>query len=97
MAARFVPAANLDAVLARATTKGRSKLAGRIAGDAASSAPVESGQFAASIAGRTSGTAVAVVATDPAASFIEYGTEDTVPHGTISNAARRYGRLGRRS
>lgn len=91
--ATFTPAANLDDVLAKVTTRGRGQLAARIAGEAAASSPVESGAFAGSIAARTSGTHAAVIATDPAATFIEYGTEDTPAHGTISNAARRYGRL----
>ena len=98
MPARFLPSTMLDLALAQATTAGRRRLAGKIADAAAASAPVESGKFAASIHAVTAGDDVAVVSSDEAAPHIEYGTSDTPPHATISNAARRYGQLrGRRA
>ena len=58
------------------------------------SAPVETGQFRNSfgVEGSAGAGRIAVVNTDPAAFYIEYGTSDTPAHATLTNAARQYGK-----
>lgn len=55
-------------------------------------APVDDGTFRDGAAVWQAGDDVSVINRDPTAKFKEYGTEDTPAHGTMTNAARRYGR-----
>ncbi len=70
----------------------RVEVAGQIAESARASAPVETGKFRDSINVEQSGDEVAVVDTDEAAGWIEFGTSTHAPHGTLVNAARQFGR-----
>lgn len=64
-----------------------------IADTARASAPVESGNFRNSIVVEGGGDKVFVEADDEGrALYIEYGTSDTPAHGTLTNAARAFGK-----
>jgi HK97 gp10 family phage protein len=68
------------------------EIAGQIADDARSSAPVETGEFQSSISAQRSGNRASVIADDDRAIYIEYGTSDTPAHATMTNAARKFGK-----
>ena len=68
------------------------EIAGQIADEARSSAPVETGTFQTSISAQRDGNRASVIADDEVAFYIEYGTSDTPAHGTMTNAARKFGR-----
>lgn len=70
----------------------RAQIAHQAAGDARSTAPVESGEYRSGVGVEVSGDQVAIVNNDPEAFYKEYGTSDTPAHMTMTNAARKYGR-----
>lgn len=81
----------LQKELKRETRKGREQIAGRILNDARASAPVDTGEFRNRFS-MEPGEDPRVVNSDPGAQYIEYGTSDTPAHGTLTNAARKYGK-----
>lgn len=93
--ARFEPAPDLPRQVALATVEGRANVARLAAANARAVAPVVTGAYRGGIGvtvNRGSGE-VTLVDTDPLAHLKEFGTVDTPAHMTLTNAARRYGRL----
>lgn len=68
------------------------EIAGKIAQDAASNVPVESGEWRAGISSGARDDYAVVVSDDPESFYKEYGTSDTPAHMTLTNAARKYGK-----
>ena len=77
--------------LKRETRGKRERIAARIMADAIATAPVESGEFRSRFYMET-GEEPRVVNSDPGAEYIEFGTSRTPAHGTLVNAARKYGK-----
>lgn len=92
---RFEPARDLPQQVVKATTRDRAAVARLAAGYARGTAPVVTGAFRNGIKVLVnSGTgAVDLIDDDPLSIIKEYGTLDTPAHMTLTNAARRYGRL----
>lgn len=76
----------------QATVDERTDIAEQAADDARATARVDTGEFKAGIGVEVDGTVVRIVNNDPEAGYKEYGTSDTAPQATMTNAARRYGR-----
>ncbi|MEJ6019874.1 hypothetical protein [Corynebacterium sp. H113] len=74
------------------STKKRRDIAGKIAADARSSAPVVTGAYRGGIGVEEDGDTVMVVDNDPDAIHKEYGTSDTPAHAALTNAAMAYGK-----
>jgi hypothetical protein len=74
------------------STEGRAQIAHEIADESRATAHVDTGQFKEGIGVEVDGTHVAVVNNDETAGFKEYGTSDTAPQATMTNAARRHGK-----
>lgn len=74
------------------STEERAQIAHQAAGDARASARVDTGEFRAGVGVEVDGDTVRIVNNDETAGFKEYGTADTEPQATVTNAARRYGR-----
>lgn len=93
--ARWEPAPDLDRQIVLVSTEGRSTAARLAAAYARTVAPVVSGAYRGGIGVRVNrGTgAVELVDDDPLSVIKEFGTSDTPAHMTLTNAARRYGRL----
>lgn len=93
--ARWEPARDLPKQIVKATTNGRAAIARLAAGYARSTAPVVTGAYRNGIRVIVNqGTGdVDLVDDDPLAIIKEYGTTDTPAHLTLTNAARRHGRL----
>lgn len=87
-----VYAAQAVAEARRLSKDKRVEVANQAAAAARGSAPVDSGKFRDSIGVEVSGDKVAIVNNDDAAGYIEYGTSTHAPHGTMTNAARQFGR-----
>jgi hypothetical protein len=66
-------------------------IAEQISFEGAASAVRETGRYAASFGVEVDGDDPASVNTDPAASYITFGTSDTPPHTGHIDAARRHG------
>ncbi|MGB3443889.1 MAG: HK97 gp10 family phage protein [Actinophytocola sp.] len=75
-----------------ASVNERAEIARQAADDARATARVETGEFKSGIGVVVDGTLVRIVNDDPEAGFKEYGTSDTAPQATMTNAARRYGK-----
>jgi hypothetical protein len=69
----------------------RVQIAGDISAEGAASAPTLTGSYASSFGVEAGSDPPASVNTDPAASYITFGTSDTPPHMGHVNAARRRG------
>lgn len=67
------------------------EIAGQISAEGKASAPRETGSYAGAFGVEVDGEHPASVNTDPAASFITFGTSDTPPHMGHVTAARRHG------
>lgn len=93
--ARFEPAPDLPKQVMQASTEGRATKARLAAAEARATAPVVSGAYRAGIGVRVNqGTGqVDLVDDDPLSVIKEHGTIDTPAHMTLTNAARRHGRL----
>lgn len=76
----------------RLSVDGRTEIAEQAADDARATARVDSGEFKAGVGVEVSGDLVRIVNNDETAGFKEYGTSDTEPQATMTNAARRYGK-----
>lgn len=76
----------------RLSTEPRARIAHQIATDARAAAPVVTGEYRDGIGAEVSGDEVRVVDNDDTSPYKEYGTSDTPPHATLTNAARAYGR-----
>jgi hypothetical protein len=74
------------------STEDRAQIAGEIADESRAAAHVDTGEYRAGIGVEVDGTRVAVVNNDETAGFKEYGTSDTAPQATMTNAARRHGK-----
>lgn len=87
-----VYAARVDEQARQLSTPARVEIAHQIVGVHRGSAPVDSGNYRDGATVTIYGDEVAVVNRDPDAKYKEYGTEDTPPHATMTNAARQFGR-----
>lgn len=74
------------------STDGRYTIASQAADAARATAHVATGEFKSAIGVEVDGTLVRIVNNDDTAGFKEYGTSDTAPQATMTNAARRYGK-----
>jgi hypothetical protein len=74
------------------TKAGLEAIAQAIVDDARGSAPVDTGEFRDSMAVTSAGDKVYAEAGDERSLYIEYGTSDTPAHGTMTNAARKFGK-----
>lgn len=74
------------------STEDREQIAHEIADQSRASAHVDTGEFRGGIDVEVDGTHVAVVNNDDTAGFKEYGTSDTAPQATMTNAARQHGK-----
>lgn len=74
------------------STEDRARIAHEIADEARATAHVDTGEFQGGVGVEVNGTHVAVVNNDETAGFKEYGTSDTAPQATMTNAARRHGK-----
>ncbi len=78
--------------LAKATLPARVEIAHEIVADYRATAPVLTGAYRADAEVEVRGTSVAVVDDNDASLHIEYGTSDTPPAATLTNAARKQGK-----
>lgn len=92
---RFTPDPNLEREVYKASTEGRGNLARSVATAARATSRVVSGAYRGGIYVQVNtGTGdVDVGDSDELAAIKEFGTVDTPAQLTLSNAARRYGRL----
>lgn len=88
----FVYSAQARQAALEISTAKRLEIADQAAGIARSSAPVLTGEYQSGVGVRAGGTDVVLVDDDPEAGYKEYGTSDTPPHMTLTNAARQFGR-----
>jgi hypothetical protein len=88
----FVYSAQARQAALEISTEKRLEIADQAADIARSTAPVLTGEYQAGVGVRASGTDVVLFDDDPEAGYKEYGTSDTPPHQTLTNAARRFGR-----
>lgn len=76
----------------RLSTPERARVARAIVADHQGTAPRLTGAYADGATVVESGDDVSVVNRDDTAIYKEYGTSDTPAHGSMTNAARKYGR-----
>lgn len=74
------------------STEDRVQIADEIADESRAAAHVDTGEYQSGIGVEVDGTRVAVVNSDETAGFKEYGTSDTAPQATMTNAARQHGK-----
>lgn len=70
----------------------RVEIAESIVADAQGAAPIDTGYYRSQMAVESEGNRVFAVDTADDAVFIEYGTLDTDPAASVTNAARQYGK-----
>jgi hypothetical protein len=88
----IIDPAELRRELLAATVDDRTEIARQIVDDYRATAPVLTGAFRSDAEVVVDGTRVQVVDDNDDSQYIEYGTSDTPPHGTLTNAARKHGR-----
>jgi hypothetical protein len=88
----FEAQAIAEARAALAANGGLRDIAEQIVGVARGSAPVESGEWMNSMQVTGGGDKVYASSTDDESIYKEYGTSDTPAHGTMTNAARQFGK-----
>jgi len=93
MTARFVPGSGLDEILAEAAEPGLVEVAAKIKQTAERSAPVATGDYRRRFRVFEDRRGVGVLTVDPAGHIIEWGSEDTAPHGTLRAAAAEHGKF----
>lgn len=87
----FVPSPDMPAIVIDAARGQLRDVAEKGARIARRNAPVKTGAFRSSIHAFDDRRGVGFQSADPAAVPIEYGSDDTPPHGTIRSAASELG------